>query len=222
MSLLICQSVNRQSRQKAFSLLELLVVISIIAMLSSTLLPVFERVRGVANKISCAGNVRQINMGIMQYAQDYDDYLPPYNNAYNVWLPARLAPYVNSQNIWKCPSSTWEIDTWDGTPADWTVSYGISAHLSGEGTAVALSSITKSAETVLLCENNFGTSGSAVVAPYAPNMGRPYPRHKDALNVGFVDGHVKSFGLESLQKTAYSEDGNNLYGFDTSVLWNRF
>ncbi|RYF35775.1 MAG: prepilin-type N-terminal cleavage/methylation domain-containing protein [Cytophagaceae bacterium] len=223
MSPLLCSSPQRISNpRRAFTLVELIVTISIIALLSSTLLPTFARVQELANKMSCASNIRQINLGIMQYAQDYDDYLPPYYNASNIWLPARLSPYVKSQRVWKCPTSIWEADVWDGTDSDWSVSYGISAHLSGYSSALPLSSITKSAETVLMCENNYNMAGSSVVAPFLPNMGRPYPRHKGTLNVGFVDGHVKSFSLESLQKGELVEDGHSLLGYDASVLWNTF
>ncbi len=59
-----------------FTLIELLIVIAIIALLAAILFPVFSRARESARRSSCASNMKQIGLGFMQYAQDYDDQLP--------------------------------------------------------------------------------------------------------------------------------------------------
>src|SRR5262245_54771867 len=66
----------RQVKQRAFTLIELLVVIAIIALLAAILFPVFSRARDNARRASCQSNLKQIGIGMMQYAQDYDDRLP--------------------------------------------------------------------------------------------------------------------------------------------------
>ncbi len=58
--------------KKAFTLIELLLVISIIAILAALLFPVFGSAREKARQISCDSNLHQIGLAIDMYAQDYD------------------------------------------------------------------------------------------------------------------------------------------------------
>ncbi|BCM93458.1 hypothetical protein IAD21_05349 [Abditibacteriota bacterium] len=94
----------------AFSLIELLVVIAIIAILAAILFPVFARARENARRTSCQSNLKQIGLGMMQYAQDYDEsfvrdiYVPPTNTSFYTW-PDAIFPYVKSESVFVCPSS---------------------------------------------------------------------------------------------------------------------
>ncbi len=62
--------------KRAFTLVELLVVIGIIAVLVSILLPALAGARHAANTIKCAANLRSIGQAMMMYAQRYNNYLP--------------------------------------------------------------------------------------------------------------------------------------------------
>ena len=59
-----------------FTLVELLVVISIIALLISVLLPALARAKDQATRVACASNMRQIGLAMTEYAGQYHLYPP--------------------------------------------------------------------------------------------------------------------------------------------------
>jgi prepilin-type N-terminal cleavage/methylation domain-containing protein/prepilin-type processing-associated H-X9-DG protein len=64
-------------RDAAFTLIELLVVISIIALLIALLLPALTAARDTARTAAGLSNQRQIMIGVLYYANDWDQLLPP-------------------------------------------------------------------------------------------------------------------------------------------------
>jgi len=118
-------SIVSKSRRHApaFTLIELLVVIAIIAILAAILFPVFAQAREKARATSCLYNLKQLALGWLMYAQDYDETYPmtaaqrdkndPNTQQY-YWLEM-IDPYVknggsNSQDlraktsIYVCPN----------------------------------------------------------------------------------------------------------------------
>jgi prepilin-type N-terminal cleavage/methylation domain-containing protein/prepilin-type processing-associated H-X9-DG protein len=60
----------------AFTLVELLVVIGIIALLISVLLPALNRARQAGNDLKCLSNIRQLTTAAMMHATEHDGYFP--------------------------------------------------------------------------------------------------------------------------------------------------
>jgi prepilin-type N-terminal cleavage/methylation domain-containing protein len=73
-----------ESKQSAFTLVELLVVIGIIALLISILLPALHRARAAALNAACLSNLRQLGQGFAIYAGDNKN-----------WWPAPASPALN-------------------------------------------------------------------------------------------------------------------------------
>jgi prepilin-type N-terminal cleavage/methylation domain-containing protein/prepilin-type processing-associated H-X9-DG protein len=84
-------------RKHAFTLVELLVVIGIIALLISILLPALSKARQSASRIACASNLRQLVLGMTMYAQINREDVPRgtiYNDAGSAGQDSRLPPFM--------------------------------------------------------------------------------------------------------------------------------
>lgn len=92
---------------QGFTLIELLVVMAIIALLAAILFPVFGRARENARRSSCTSNLKQLGLGIMQYAQDFDEKYPMGMQAgwANSWA-VTVQPYAKSYEVFRCPNES--------------------------------------------------------------------------------------------------------------------
>ena len=65
-----------RARQTAFTLVELLVVITIVAVLVALLLPAIQSARASAQRLQCANNLRQIGIGLNAYHAAHGSFPP--------------------------------------------------------------------------------------------------------------------------------------------------
>ena len=70
-----------RDRLKAFTLVELLVVIGIIALLISILLPALSKAKDNANTVACLSNIRQLVAASLNYSAENKGYIIPVGNS---------------------------------------------------------------------------------------------------------------------------------------------
>jgi len=200
---------------RAFTLVELLMVIAVIAILAALMLPVLSSAKSRAKRTTCLNNLKQINLAVHVYAGNNDDRLPDAGPAtYNSFrelvkgdlgLHRRASP---QDEIFTCPADTFCFDentaaymskghheqaiydytSYSFNGANLLTNYPNLAYngpLHGVG-GRQLSSIKDPAKTVLAAE-------SAALFPYSWHQpaGSQTPCLNDArCMVSFADNHV--------------------------------
>ena len=208
---------SHKLRRSAFTLVELLVVIGVIAVLIGILLPAVIGARRAANQAACASNLRQWAVALNLYADQNQNWLPRRGQGkmptqtiswYDDWfneLPAVLGqpsyqtlvtggqmPMPGSQSLWICPELTGTSNAFGNL-----FGYAMNMALSVRNT-VQPDRITRvgSGSTMVFLAD--GPAGYCSTLPYVSTAAAPAPfnpvaRHKGRVNLAFLDGHVAAF-----------------------------
>jgi prepilin-type N-terminal cleavage/methylation domain-containing protein len=107
---------HRTCRRDAFTLVELLVVMGIIAVVVSILIPVMHRARAASQAVTCLSNLRQVSVAFHLFAERNDKRFPDPSITRVSWETS-LSPYT-STNVFACPADN-EIFPSVGSSYDW-------------------------------------------------------------------------------------------------------
>jgi len=194
--------------RRGFTLIELLVVIAIIAILAAILFPVFAKAREKARQSSCLSNCKQMDLALLQYAQDFDERLTGtyvYEMGWgNVnWLfswGALIYPYTKNAQLYACPSGGGPTG-WAGTDAlipknsYWAPDQSFCALSNAQ---YSLSQLESPADTIVFLDTNANNGGpefwlgaTSTAQTYADYCTGNSPRHNEGRNYAFADGHCK-------------------------------
>lgn len=149
-------------RKSAFTLVELLVVIGIIAVLISILLPALNKARRASRTTSCLSNIRQLVMAEIQYVNDNKGKFSPYFNGSNgtkfqiEWMSQIMKPQ-QLDKVRLCPEAMEPNPAFNATPP-----------INQPGTAF----------------NCWGPGGQALVDPNSNPDGTPLMNGTPKSNIG--------------------------------------
>ncbi len=162
-------------RRTAFSLMELLVVIAVMALLLSILLPSLRAVRVLAQRVSCAHNLKQIALGMDMYLEDNNHTYPcavdpvSKNPTYWLWMGRGwrgwIKPYVGGDisvrnpSVLLCPQDREDPAMYESTSYAYSMAFYHSPS--------QINAITKKSET-------YGDSAPEFLKP-------PVAQHADAV-----------------------------------------
>lgn len=175
-------------RSRAFTLIELLMVLAIIGILSSILFVWVGRGGNAAKRIECTQNVRQLGMASLLYAAEHKNMLPlgEANADKDNYWHHKIQSFVFSgtsnysghdlKKVWMCPSDEAVDGGGDGNEA---LSYGFNANLKNK----RVNQIGKPVAMIGDASGSLGINASSSSTTLAY-------RHDDAAMIFFVDGHV--------------------------------
>jgi prepilin-type processing-associated H-X9-DG protein len=144
---------------------------------AAMLLPALAHAKQKSASIICMSNVKQLNLGLIMYADDNKERFP----AGNAWCDSLRAYLGGSTNVYVCPQGA----------RNQRCHYALNAGLAGHG----MKEVQAPAQTVLVFESDGGwnVSGGRELLPAKA-------RHNGAYVVGFADGHAELVRPERLEK----------------------
>ena len=160
---------SSKKHARGFTLVELLIVISIIALLLGILLPALRRAKDQAKAARCLSNLKQIGLAAHLYAHDNDN-LVPRDETDGLWS-VLFMPYVGGLSdkiqhysevkIYDCPSYPVKEQTVDYCINAWDIKSGNTTGQEQRG-ATKLNNFPRHASTIYLADYEYNPNASHI------------------------------------------------------------
>jgi len=223
-------------RFAAFTLVELLVVIGIIAILIAVLMPALGRVRDQANGVKCSANLRTLMTGALMFAQDHKGHLfGNWADAGNkdeekrdflaggtgIWQNAPQAGtlwrYIKDENVYRCPARSSEGGRTIGNSfTNGHFDYSACLMLTGAAVSnVKLESTYLYSGTTSLA----GIGGPAALAKNVPKVVRPTPIFVEETAYRLNQNNIEGGWSNVDEHSDHHRNGSYYAAIDGSVHW---
>lgn len=225
-------------QRRQFTLIELLIVISIIMILVAMLMPSLQRVKRKAMTVACLNNLKQCGMGATMMASEKDNkfvYIKNntqkerYLKSGSVDIRPDLDPYVD-WNAWKCaffahlPNADSALNT-GNVQSNFYYWPGQDYYLNNGSTFYTSYKMQKNGETNVLMQdllywyggNTAGyrlTHGDGIYwSHYADNPSYAWYKAGKCLDINLVyaDGHAKNIPFSMIEQIGTNSSGAKIY-----------
>lgn len=163
--------IPQRSLRRAFSLVELLVVIAVVGILGALLLPALSQGKAAARRIQCVDNLRQLGLATQMYWDENEDFTFRYqigatNGGRLYWFgwikpgaegqrefdptQGALYPFLQSSGVEICPSLDYNNALYKYKARGAAYGYGYNLNL-GES-SINISRISQPSDTVLMAD----------------------------------------------------------------------
>jgi prepilin-type N-terminal cleavage/methylation domain-containing protein/prepilin-type processing-associated H-X9-DG protein len=189
--------------KRAFTLVELLVVIAVIAILAAMLLPAIAKAKDQAWSTKCLSNYKQIGIACVMYSNDNADSLAMSSHQHASWL-GTLQPYLGGTNLWRCPRDPNKTRNYSSALNDFL----LPPEFPGLKNYTTVASVPAPPETFTMGEcatNNVGADHFHFAPPdgsFLPDFFKAQvdvTRHGSTANYLFVDGHVERMSWNNVK-----------------------